>query len=427
MDFFNYRDHELYAEEISAKTLAERFGTPLYVYSKATLEKHFNAFDDALGTRRHLICYAVKANGSLAILNLMARLGAGFDVVSEGELRRVMAAGGDPHRTVFSGVGKTEKEIAFALKTGVCCLNIESEAELWVVSKIAADLKIKAPVALRVNPDVDPKTLPAISTGLKNNKFGIPKKKALKLYHEMALDKNLRISGIDCHIGSQMISGTPILEAAERLLALCSELKRDGIEIDHIDLGGGLGVTYRHENPPSPYDYFQALGRHFEGSEAAIFIEPGRAMVANAGLLLCRVLYLKHNGVKRFCIADAGMNDLLRPALYDSWMNIVNVEQREDGELRSYDVVGPVCESDDYLGKSRKLNLQQGDILAVRGAGAYGSSMSSTYNGRPLACEVMVDGDRAVVIRKRQQYEELWANEIIPDYPEELEVADQPE
>lgn len=412
MDYFNYNDqNELYAENLSVKELAREHQTPLYIYSKATLKRHMSAFFEALKGRKHLICYAVKANSTLAILNYMASLGAGFDVVSLGELRRVIKAGGDPHKVIFSGVGKTEEEIAFALEHDILCLNIESEPEVDVISKVAARVGKVARVALRVNPNVDAKTHPSISTGLKNNKFGIAIEKAFDIYKRIHNDKNLEVSGIDCHIGSQMTSGAPILEALDRLIELNNKLKDNGINIDHIDIGGGLGVTYCDETPPSPYEYIQAVAQRLSDTNIAIYVEPGRAMVANAGILVTKILYKKHTDTKNFAIVDAGMNDLIRPALYNSRMNIVEVIKRDSKDLDIYDVVGPVCESDDYLGHDRKLAIESGDYLAVRGAGAYGSSMSSNYNSRPLIKEILVDNDKAHVIRKRQSYEQMWENE----------------
>lgn len=413
MDFFNYQGNDLYAERLKVTELAASFGTPLYIYSKATLVRHIKAFDDSLADLDHLVCFAVKANSTLAILNLMARMGVGFDVVSEGELRRVIAAGGDPHKVVFSGVGKTAAEIEFALKQGIKCLNIESKAELELVKTVAAKLGIKAKVAFRVNPDVDAKTHPSISTGLKHNKFGIPIDEVLEVYQQASLDPHLTVSGIDCHIGSQMTSGGPLLEATDKLISLYEQLKSSGIEIDHIDLGGGLGVTYDAETPPSPADFFGAIKEKIAALGVSIFIEPGRAMVANAGIFACKCLFLKENGDKHFCIVDGGMNDLIRPALYGSVMTILNAEKRPELAEQVYDVVGPVCESDDFLGKERKLQVKQGDILVVRGAGAYGSSMSSLYNSRPLACEVMVDQDKVYEIRHRQRFEEMWQNEVL--------------
>ncbi len=422
MDYFNYKDNELYAEDIKVRDLVEQYGSPLYVYSKATLERHLRAFEDALVSKDHLVCYAVKANCSLAILNIIAEFGCGFDVVSKGELMRVIAAGGDPQKVIYSGVGKRPDEIEFALSHNIKCLNIESESELYAVSKIAAKLGIKAPVALRVNPNVDAKTHPSISTGLKKNKFGIPFEEASRLYQVIKNDPHLEATGIDCHIGSQMTSGGPIIEATDKLIALYHELEAMGIKVDHIDIGGGLGVTYNDETPPSPYEYLAAVLQRLKDIDVAVYCEPGRAMVANAGILLTKVLYLKSNPERNFCIVDASMSDLIRPALYNSWMNIVPAVKRPATDAlpesdkngnRVYDVVGPICESDDFLGKERNLNVREGDVLAVRGAGAYGSSMSSNYNGRPLCAEILVDGSRSYVIRERQKEEDMWENERI--------------
>lgn len=414
MDYFNYKDNELYAEDVKVSSLVKEYGTPLYVYSKATLQRHMRSFEEACSSHKHLICYAVKANSSLSILSLMAKMGAGFDIVSKGELLRVLEAGGDPKKVVFSGVGKTDDEIAFALKTGINCLNVESEAEAYNIENIARDLGIKAKIAIRVNPNVDAKTHPSISTGLKNNKFGISYDKAFDVYKKLSQSPYIQISGIDCHIGSQMTSGQPIVDAVARLLELYHKLKDNGINIDHIDIGGGLGVTYGDETPPSPSEFMSAVIALLKDIDVAIYIEPGRAMVANAGILLTQVLYTKQNGDKNFCIVDAGMNDLIRPALYNSWMNIIEANKKIGPKL-CYDVVGPVCESDDFLGKDRHLCVERGDILAVRGAGAYGSAMSSTYNSRALCAEVMVSGDKSCVIRKRQDLKEIFANEVIVD------------
>lgn len=412
MDYFNYRGAELYAEELKVADLALKYGTPLYIYSKATLERHVRAFEEALKGRPHLVCYAVKANSNLAILELMASMGVGFDVVSAGELSRVLKAGGRASDCVYSGVGKRRDEIAFALKAGIRCLNLESEAELEAVSAVARELNVVAPVAVRVNPDVDARTHPSISTGLKQNKFGIAFERAYAVYERIAADPHLKVSGIDCHIGSQMTSGAPIVEATQKLLDLYGRLRTLGISIDHIDIGGGLGVTYGDETPPSPYEYMQAVLSKIGDPELAVFVEPGRAMVANAGILVTETLYLKDQGDKRFAIVDAGMNDLIRPALYNSWMNIIEVQKSADkSEKRLYDVVGPVCESDDFLGRERRLAVKEGDFLAVRGAGAYGMAMASTYNSRPLCAEIMVDGDRVHVIRDRQSLEDLWRGE----------------
>ena len=422
MDFFNYKDNELYAEDIKVTDLVERYGSPLYVYSKATLVRHLKAFEEALAAKDHLICYAVKANSSLAILNTIAKFGCGFDVVSKGELMRVIKAGGDPGKVIYSGVGKREDEIEFALQSKIKCLNIESESELYKVEQVAKRLSLVAPVALRVNPNVDAKTHPSISTGLKKNKFGIAFEDALRLYTYIANSEHLQATGIDCHIGSQMTSGAPIIEATDKLISLYHQLEEIGIKVDHIDIGGGLGVTYNDETPPSPYEYLAAVIVRLKDIDVSIYCEPGRAMVANAGILLTNVLYLKSNSERNFCIVDAAMGDLIRPALYNSWMNIIPAVKRDPSDAlegsnangtKLYDVVGPICESDDYLGKDRHLNVREGDVLAVRGAGAYGSSMSSNYNSRPLCAEILIDGDKAYVIRERQKEEDMWLNERI--------------
>jgi diaminopimelate decarboxylase len=415
MDYFNYKNGELYAEKLKVADLAEKHGTPLYIYSKATLERHYRAFERALKEHGHLVCYSVKSNSNLAVIATMAKLGSGFDVVSEGELRRVKAAGGDLHKAVFSGVGKTRGEIAYALSEGIRCLNVESEEELGVVSEEAKKAGIVAPVALRINPDVDAKTLPAISTGLRSNKFGVWREDAVRLYKRIAADPNLKASGLDCHIGSQMTSSVPILEAADIMIDIYKELLRDGIKVDHIDLGGGLGVTYDEEQPPSPDDFFSGIIERFRDLDCDIYVEPGRAMVANAGIFVCRALYQKDNGDKHFVITDGSMSDLIRPALYGAYMTIENAVERKDAKARKCDVVGPVCESDDFLGKERMLDVRDGDILAVRGAGAYGSSMSSCYNSRRLCAEVMVDGSRDILVRRRQTFEQMWENEAIAD------------
>ena len=412
MDYFLYKENELMAESLKVTDLVAQYGTPLYIYSKATLVRHMQAFETAMQSRRHLICFAVKSCSNIAILHLLAKCGAGFDIVSMGELKRVLAAKADPKKVVYSGVGKTAEEIAFALKTGINCLNVESREELQQVKEIATELKIKAPVAIRVNPGVDAKTHPYISTGLKNNKFGICEEEAYDLYLQMAEEKSLNVCGIDAHIGSQMTSVEPIIEASEKLLILYKKLADKGIKVDHIDIGGGLGVIYDNETPPSPDEYLTPILKRLEGLDVALYMEPGRAMVANAGILAARVLYQKDNGDKHFVITDGGMNDLIRPALYGAKMNIVNATLRGNTK-RLCDVVGPVCESDDFLGKERLLDVQNGDILVVRGAGAYGASMSSTYNSRKLPAEVLVDGGTSHLIRKRQDYEDLYKDEII--------------
>lgn len=415
MDYFNFKNGSLFAEDLEVKALSEQYGTPLYIYSKATLERHYHSFERALSRIPHLVCYSVKSNSNLALIHLMAKLGSGFDIVSEGELRRVIAAGGDPAKTVFSGVGKTDAELEFALKSGIRCLNVESSEELDAVSRVASRLGVKAPVALRINPDVDARTLPAISTGLKNNKFGICTDEAYELYLKMAQDPNLHVAGIDCHIGSQMTSCVPILEAADKIIAFYKRLQAAGIYVDHIDLGGGLGVTYDDELPPSPDDFFDGICERFKNLDCALYIEPGRAMVANAGILACKVVYKKHNGDKQFLVTDGAMNDLIRPALYNAHMTIVNATEHADEDEVKYDVVGPICESDDFLGKDRMLKARVGDVLAVRGAGAYGSSMSSNYNSRRLAAEILVDGATSYVVRKRQSFEQMMELELIVD------------
>jgi diaminopimelate decarboxylase len=411
MDHFNYRDGLLHAEDVPLSAIAERHGTPCYVYSRATLERHWHAFDRALGSCPHLVCYAVKANSNIAILNLLARLGSGFDIVSAGELERVLAAGGDPSRVVFSGVGKREDELACGLDAGIRCFNVEVAEELDRLDRLAGERGVKAPVSLRVNPDVDAGTHPYISTGLRENKFGIEVEEALTQYRRAARMPNLEVVGIDCHIGSQLTTSMPFIDALDRVLALVAQLRSEGITIRHLDLGGGLGIRYRDEDPPHPTEYaerlFARLGRH----DFEILIEPGRAIAGNAGLLLTRVEYLKANQTKRFAIVDAAMNDLLRPALYGAWQEIVPVAPRPEAEPHTYDIVGPVCETGDFLGKSRDLALVPGDLLAVRSAGAYGFSMSSNYNSRPRPAEVLVDGGTVHLIRERETLAQLFAGE----------------
>ncbi|HWP00192.1 MAG TPA: diaminopimelate decarboxylase [Methylococcus sp.] len=411
MDHFRYREGILHAEEVPVAAIAERYGTPCYVYSRATLERHWHAFDRALAGTRHLVCYAVKANSSLAILNLLARLGSGFDIVSVGELERVLAAGGEPSKIVFSGVGKREDELARALEVGIRCFNVEVVEELDRLNRLAGRYGVKAPIALRVNPDVDAGTHPYISTGLRENKFGIDVEEALKQYRRAAALPHLEVVGIDCHIGSQLTSSTPFIDALDRILALAGLLVSEGIAIHHLDLGGGLGIRYRDEDPPHPTEYAERLFERLGDHDFEILIEPGRAIVGNAGILLTRVEYLKTNRAKRFAIVDAAMNDLLRPALYDAWQEIVPVSVRRDVEPQVYDVVGPVCETGDFLGKSRSLAIRPGDLLAVRSAGAYGFSMSSNYNSRPRAAEILVDGDAMHLVRERETIAQLFAGE----------------
>ena len=410
MDHFNYRGDRLFAEDIAVTELAEHFGTPCYVYSRATLERHCHAFDRALAARPHLVCFAVKANSNLGVLNLLARLGSGFDIVSVGELERVLAAGGDPGKVIFSGVGKRADEIRRALMAGIRCFNVESEPELERIAEVAAELDTTAPVSLRVNPDVDARSHPYISTGLKENKFGIEIHAAEDVYRRAAAMEHIRVVGIDCHIGSQLTDLAPFLDALDRVLALADRLAAQGIAIEHLDLGGGLGIRYTDEAPPEPDAYAVALHQRLGGRDLEVILEPGRAIAGNAGILLTRVEYLKPTAAHNFAIVDAAMNDLLRPALYQAVQEIVPAERRQ-GEPRSWDIVGPVCETGDFLGKGRMLALAPGDLLAVRSSGAYGFSMSSNYNSRPRAAEVLVDGDRAHLVRRRESLADLYAGE----------------
>ena len=414
MDCFQYQHHQLMAENLPVKQLAEQFGTPLYIYSKATLERHWHAFDKAFGEHPHLVCYAVKSNPNIAILNVMAKLGSGFDIVSQGELERVLAAGGDPAKVVFSGVAKSEPEITRALEVGIRCFNVESEAELLRINEVAGRLGKTAPISLRVNPDVDAHTHPYISTGLKENKFGVSVEQAREVYKLAATLPNIEIVGMDCHIGSQLTELQPFLDAVDRLIVLMEQLKQDGIALKHLDLGGGLGVTYTDETPPHPTEYAKALWEKLNAfSELEIIVEPGRAITANAGILVTKVEYLKSNESRNFAIVDAGMNDMIRPALYQAYMNILEIDRTLAREEKIYDVVGPICETSDFLGKQRKLAIAQGDYLAQRSAGAYGASMSSNYNSRPRTAEVMVDGDKAYLIRRRETLNELWQLESL--------------
>lgn len=411
MNFFDYRNGSLHAEDVDLTQVAAQFGTPCYVYSRAALESRWRAFDDAFAGHDHLVCYAVKANSNIGLLNILARLGSGFDIVSRGELERVLRAGGDPRKVVFSGVGKSPDEIAFALRTGIHCFNIESEAELHEISRIAAELRMTAPVSLRINPDVDAGTHPYISTGLKENKFGIDIQDAPRIYAQAAQLPNIRIIGVDCHIGSQLTELTPFRDALARVLALVRQLEADGIRLQHLDLGGGLGIHYQNENPPAPADYAQVMLAQLRDRNYQLIIEPGRAIVGNAGVLLTRVMYLKHTAHKNFAIVDAAMNDLIRPALYGAWQNIIPLAPRNSGGMQAYDIVGPVCETGDFLGKQRELNLAPGDALAVCSAGAYGFAMSSNYNSRPRAAELLVDGAHVHVIRRRETVAELMTGE----------------
>lgn len=414
MDYFAYHNGTLCAEDLPLNEIAKRFGTPTYVYSRATLERHFRAFDEAFAAIPHQVCYAVKANSNLAVLNVLARLGAGFDIVSGGELERVLAAGGEPGKVVFSGLGKQEAEIARALEVGIACFNVESEAELDRINTVAVRLGKMAPVSLRVNPNVDAKTHPYISTGLKENKFGIDIEAAVDVYLRASRLPGLRIIGIDCHIGSQLTSVTPFVDALRLVLGMVDTLAARGIIIEHLDIGGGLGVRYRDETPPEPRDYAEALLPLLTGRQIKVYMEPGRAIAANAGVLLTTVEFLKPTAHKNFAIIDAAMNDLIRPALYGAWMDIVPVDPRcDDTPTRDYDVVGPVCETGDFLGKERRLKIQPGDVLAVKSAGAYGFVMSSNYNTRGRAAEVMVDGGKAFVVRRRETVQELFAGESL--------------
>lgn len=409
---FDYRNTTLYGESVQMDRIATEFGTPCYVYSRAALVAAYEEFDTAFAGRDHLVCYAVKANSNLAILNLFARLDSGFDIVSGGELHRVLKAGGDPQKTVFSGVGKQPDEMRAALAAGILCFNVESEAELVVLDRVAGEMNKIAPVSLRVNPDVDAKTHPYISTGLKENKFGIPFDEAEKLYGSSRKFVNLRVTGLDCHIGSQLTELDPFVEACGKILGLLDRLETQGLPIDHLDLGGGLGIRYSGEKPPSAQDYVTALCARVGRRNQRILIEPGRALVGNAGVLLTRVEYLKHTPYRDFAIVDAAMNDLMRPALYEAYHEILPVIVNRDN-VKTYEVVGPVCETGDFLGHDRKLSLSQGDLLAIMSAGAYGMSMSSNYNTRPRAAEVMVDGDRIHLIRERESVEQLITGEKI--------------
>ena len=413
MDFFSYQDDTLYAEQVSLINIAQQYGSPTYIYSRATIERHWSAFDDAFAVLPHCVCYAVKANSNIAVLNIMARLGSGFDIVSAGELARVLAAGGEASKVVFSGVGKTEQEIQYALEQGIRCFNVESIPELERINQVAKQLSMVAPISIRVNPDVDAQTHPYISTGLKENKFGIDIEHALSVYQQAADLQNLNIVGVDCHIGSQLTSVEPFIDALKRVLILIDQLQQNGIEIHHLDIGGGLGITYKDETPPTPQQYADALAPLLADRDLEVLMEPGRAIVGNAGVLLTKVEYLKPTEDRHFAIVDAAMNDLLRPALYQSWQDIVPVVSKATAAAQNYDIVGPVCETGDFLGKDRELSIQQGDLLAVKSAGAYGFTMSSNYNSRPRAAEVMVDGDQVFCIRERETVESLFQGERV--------------
>lgn len=411
MDYFQYQHGQLMAEQVSVSSIAEQYGTPTYVYSRATLERHWRAFDDAFSGFEHLVCYAVKANSNIAVLNVLARLGAGFDIVSAGELARVIAAGGDARKTVFSGVGKTEAEIEYALSVGIRCFNVESIPELTRIDAVAGRMGVLAPVSIRVNPDVDAQTHPYISTGLKENKFGIAIDDAKSVYLQAQALPYLNVVGVDCHIGSQLTSVSPFVDALARVLNSIDELAEVGIKIEHLDIGGGLGIQYRSETPPSPADYAAALKPLLAGRQLEILMEPGRAIAGNAGILVTKVEFIKPTEAKNFAIVDAAMNDLLRPALYQSWQAINRVVLETTAESAVYDVVGPICETGDFLGKDRELAIEQGDLLVIRSAGAYGFTMSSNYNSRPRAAEVMVDDEQVYLVREREKIADLYAGE----------------
>lgn len=409
---FTYRNGELFAESVPLRQIAEEFGTPCYVYSRAALTRAYQDFETAFADRNHLICYAVKANSNLAILNLLARLGSGFDIVSGGELQRVIKAGGDPGKTVFSGVGKNSAEMRLALNAGILCFNVESEAELMTLNQVAKEMGKIAPVSLRVNPDVDAKTHPYISTGLKENKFGIPASAAQRIYQSAHQYPNIRFTGLDCHIGSQLTELEPFQQASQKMLHLLETLQSAGLNIEHLDLGGGLGIRYTGETPPTIKDYVTALCASTQHVKQRLLIEPGRSLVGNAGILLTRVEYLKHTPARNFAIVDAAMNDLMRPSLYDAYHDILVVHKNRT-DIKNYQVVGPVCETGDFLGHDRNLGLTGGDLLAIMSAGAYGMSMSSNYNTRPRAAEVMADDTAVYTIRQRETIDQLIATEQI--------------
>lgn len=414
MPYFNYQKNELYAENVPLAKIADEFGTPCYVYSRAALENNWDAFDSAFEKTPHRICYAVKANSNLAILNLFAKKNSGFDIVSQGELERVLAAGGDPKKIVFSGVGKKVSEIRFALKKNIGCFNVESEEELDRLNTIAKEEETIAPIALRINPNIDARTHPYIATGLHENKFGIELSSDLSLIKKIQKLSNINLIGIGCHIGSQLTDIEPFLEAADYLIDFVKKISSLGVELKQINIGGGLGVRYQDETPPAIKEYVFAIRKKLEPCSLDIIIEPGRAIVANAGILLTRVDYLKKTSHKNFAIVDAGMNDLIRPALYEAWHNIIPVKKPEaKREEKNIDIVGPVCESADFFGKNRRLAVESGELLAILSAGAYGFSMSSNYNSRPRAAEVMIDHERIHLIRKREEISDLFANEFL--------------
>jgi diaminopimelate decarboxylase len=416
LDHFNYKDDSLYCEDVAISTLAETYGTPLYVYSRATLERHWHAFDQALAGRDHLVCYAVKANSNIAVLNVLARLGSGFDIVSSGELQRVLRAGGDPSKIVFSGVGKQAHEMTMALDVGIHCFNVESEQELDLLNRVATDKGMVAAVSFRVNPDVDAKTHPYISTGLKENKFGIAFDDAERIYLKANQMANIDVIGMDCHIGSQLTDLSPYIDALTRLLALVNSLNQQGLNIHHLDLGGGLGIRYQDETPPLPSDWASALRDQLASFSGTILVEPGRAIAGNAGILVSRVNYLKFSTEKNFAIVDAAMNDLIRPSLYSAWQDIIPVELNSADPEHTFDIVGAICETGDFLGKDRPMKLAQNDLLVVRSSGAYGFAMASNYNSRNRAAEVMVDGDQHYCIRERETFDDLVRGEsLLPE------------
>lgn len=409
MNHFEYKNQQLFAEDVAIANIISEHGTPAYIYSRATLERHWHAFDNAFGSHPHLICFAVKSNSNIALLNVMAQLGSGFDIVSQGELERVLAAGGEASKVVFSGVAKSHTEIERALDVGIRCFNVESIPELHRINEVAGKMGKIAPISLRVNPDVDAKTHPYISTGLKENKFGVSVQQAREVYHLAKTLPNVKITGMDCHIGSQLTELQPFLDATDRLIVLMEQLKEDGIELHHLDLGGGLGVPYNGEEPPHPTEYTEALLAKLKNyPNLEIILEPGRAISANAGILVTKVEYLKSNEDRNFAIVDTGMNDMIRPALYEAYMQITEVNQSLDREKAVYDVVGPICETSDFLGKGRELAIAEGDLIAMRSAGAYGATMSSTYNSRPQAVEILVDGAKAHLIKARADFADLW-------------------
>ncbi|MCX2979527.1 diaminopimelate decarboxylase [Halieaceae bacterium IMCC14734] len=417
MNDFTYRDGALHAENIALTKIAEEFGTPAYIYSRACLERNFLAYQQALDGADHLICYAVKANSNLAVLDTLARLGAGFDIVSIGELQRVLQAGGDPDKIVYSGVAKTATDMRQALAAGIHCFNVESTPELEMLNEVAGEMQRKAPVSLRINPDVDARTHPYISTGLRENKFGIAMEEAFEIYQRAAQLPHLEVLGVDCHIGSQLTEISPFIDALQRLLTLIDQLAEAGVTIRHLDLGGGLGVRYRDEQPPEISDYIAALRSEVGDRPLQLLFEPGRSITANAGVLLTTVNIIKHNSVNNFAIVDAAMNDMIRPALYQAWLDIVPISEAGSGETAQYDVVGPVCETGDFLGKERHLAIAAGDLLAIKGAGAYGFTMSSNYNSRTRAPEIMVDGDQCYLVRERETLADLWRGEHLLPAP----------